>query len=111
MDMKVRKHGRTTGYTEGRIVDPSLDAFVFDYATGISALFVDQFRIEATLGYSAPPDEIEYDGWFTAPGDSGSVIVDRNSPRAVALHFAGAYGISIANPIARVCQGLQISIP
>lgn len=113
LGMPVRKHGRTTGYTEGEIVDPSIDPFVATYLGGAVALFVNQIRIEPTLGhgYDAPPDEVMYQGWFAAPGDSGSVVVERDSQRAVALHFAGAYGISLANPIREVCNALKIAIP
>ena len=109
--MIVRKHGRTTGYTEGQIVDISMDAFVVDYVGGLQAIFVNQYRIEPTIGYAAPADEVAYDGAFAAPGDSGSVVVEVGTRRAVALHFAGAYGISVSNPIAAVCNALKVSIP
>jgi hypothetical protein len=109
--MPVRKHGRTTRYTEGTVTDSSMDTYVLPYIGGLQAVFVNQIRSEPTLGYNAPPDEIAINGWFAAPGDSGSVIVDRGSRRAVALHFAGQYGISVANPITAVCSELSISIP
>jgi len=111
LGMKVHKHGRTTGYTEGVVTDVSMDPFVADYVTGEAALFINQHRVEPTRGYNAPPDESIYDGAFAAPGDSGSVIVEKATPRAVSLHFAGAYGISISNPIGEVCSQLKISIP
>lgn len=110
-DMTVCKHGRTTGYTEGRIDDASMDAYVINYSDEVVAVFVNQIRTDPTLGYNAPPGETMYDGWFAAPGDSGSVIVNRKSRRAVGLHFAGQYGISVANPIQDVCQLLRIAIP
>ena len=109
--MIVCKHGRTTGYTEGKVTDVSMDPFFEDYAGQGSALFVDQLRIEPTVGYNAPPGEAEYQGWFAAPGDSGSVIVEKSSRRAVGLHFGGMFGISVANPIAEVCRQLEITIP
>ena len=111
--MIVCKHGRTTGYTEGRVDDTALDAFVADYpGVGVGfAVFVNQIKIVPTLGYPAPPDEIQWDGWFAAPGDSGSVVVEKSSRKAVGLHFAGAYGISVANHLVDVCRLLKISIP
>lgn len=107
--MIVRKTGRSTGYTEGEVTDVSLDPWVMNYDDGSLAVFLNQHRIEPTLGYPAPDDEIELDGAFAAPGDSGSLIVEKTSQRAVGLHFAGAYGIGIANPIVAVCLLLQIA--
>jgi hypothetical protein len=109
--MLVCKHGRTTGYTEGKVTDVSMDSFFQDYPRLGSVLFVDQLRIEPTLGYNAPPGEAELQGCFAAPGDSGAVIVEKNSRRAVGLHFAGMFGIGVANPIAEVCRQLEITIP
>jgi hypothetical protein len=109
--MIVCKHGRTTGYTEGTVTDVSLDPFFEDYGGQGSAVFVDQLRIDPTLGYDAPPGEEEFDGWFAAPGDSGSVIVEKASRRAVGLHFGGMLGISVSNPIGQVCAQLEITIP
>jgi hypothetical protein len=108
LGMTVRKHGRSSGYTEGTVVDSSLDEFVADYPGGLAALFINQIRIDPTPPYDTWPVT---DGGFAAPGDSGSVVVDKKSQRAVALHFAGQYGVSVANPIAEVCQLLGITIP
>jgi len=111
LDMIVCKHGRTTGYTEGRVVDVSSDAVVIDYPGGNFATFVNQLRVDPTVGYAAPPDEVQWDGWFAAPGDSGSVLVDKKTRKAVGLHFAGEYGISLANHMRDVCHALRIAIP
>ena len=100
--MKVRKHGRTTNYTEGTVEGIDFD-WTIPYGTGYWALVVNQLFIEPTAGFAG----------FARPGDSGSVVVARNSRHAVGLYFAGAddgsYGL--ANPITEVCRVLKISIP
>ena len=99
--MEVRKHGRTTGYTEGRIESVDFD-WTISYATEYWAWVVNQLLIEPLAGYPG----------FALGGDSGSVVVAKNSPHAVGLYFAGADGsYGIANPIREVCRALKISIP
>jgi hypothetical protein len=103
-DMEVRKHGRTTGYTEGRITDESYDALIgMDHNdSSIVGLFQDQIRIQATPPYSA----------IGLGGDSGSLVVARASAHAVGLYFAGppsgSYGV--ANQISDVLSELQIAL-
>ena len=84
--MRVKKYGRTTGQTKGRI--DSINAILFvQYESGL-ALFYDQFVI--------------IPGNFSAPGDSGSlIVVDRgeHSDKPVGLLFAGSMTATIANPI------------
>jgi hypothetical protein len=100
--MKVRKHGRTTGYTEGIIEGVDFD-WTIPYGTGYWALVVNQLFIQPAAGFAG----------FARPGDSGSVVVAKKSRHAVGLYFAGAddgsYGL--ANPITEVCRALKISIP
>ena len=103
-DMEVRKHGRTSGYTEGRISDKSYDALVgMDHNNpSVVGLFQDQLRIEATSPFPA----------FGLGGDSGSLVVNRAAARAVGLYFAGPpsgnYGI--ANQIVDVLSVLQVTL-
>ena len=47
-DQLVKKHGRTTGYTTGRIVDESFDGYV-GFSAG-SAWFEDQIAVESLEG-------------------------------------------------------------
>lgn len=100
--MAVRKHGRTTGYTEGVITDEAYDALVgMDPADPSAvALFDDQLRIEVTPPFAA----------IGLGGDSGSLIVSLAAPRAVGLFFAGpesgVYGI--ANQMNDVMDTLDI---
>lgn len=87
---QVQKTGRTTGYTMGRISDISYDGWVGGYDTG-DAYFVDQILIQP--------------GNFSAPGDSGSCIVDMDE-NVVGLLFAGGATHTIANYIEDVWQAL-----
>ena len=100
----VRKHGRTTGFTEGTVTDESYNALVgMDHGDpSVVALFENQMRIESIPPYSA----------FGLGGDSGSLVVDKSKVEAVGLYFAGppsgSYGI--ANHIADVLAELQIEL-
>jgi hypothetical protein len=95
--MKVHKHGRTTGYTTGVVVDVAADVKVgYDFG---DAIFTDQILVVATGT-----------GTFSSSGDSGSLIVDRTSRRAVGLLFAGSASHTVANPISDVLNGLGIAL-
>jgi hypothetical protein len=98
--MKVCKHGRTTGYSEGTVTDIAYDALVG--MDGGVAKFGDQIRIERSLPYTS----------FGEGGDSGSLVVARGSNKAIGLYFAGpdsgSYGV--ANPIADVLKELEIGL-
>ncbi|HYJ88235.1 MAG TPA: hypothetical protein VEW46_19375 [Pyrinomonadaceae bacterium] len=75
----VRKFGRTTGYTEGRIFSIYLDIWIRYDRTGQSAFFDNQILVEPNLpGYSK----------FVSRGDSGSLLVDAKQ-HAVGLIFGG----------------------
>lgn len=102
--MAVRKHGRTTGYTEGTVVDVSVDALVgMDHSDpSVVARFVNQMRIERGAGYPA----------IGLGGDSGSLVLKKGSREAVGLYFAGpldgSYGI--ANHIGAVVNLLDVRL-
>jgi hypothetical protein len=100
----VRKHGRTSGYTEGRISDVAYDGLIGmdSSAPGVAALFQNQIRIDRVNSF---PN-------FALPGDSGSLVISKTHQTAVGLFFAcpasGNYGI--ANPIAGVLDEMQIEL-
>lgn len=103
--LKVRKHGRTTGLTQGEVSDIDYDALIgMDHNDpNIVAKFAGQIRLEP-LGPSLS---------FGKGGDSGSLVVSLDDPpRAVGLFFAGSqngeYGL--ANPIDDVLRELQIQL-
>ena len=99
INMKVKKYGRTTGQTKGRVYATNATIDVH-YGSGI-ARFVNQIVITP--------------GAFSAGGDSGSLIVvdAKRSPsdrQPVGLLFAGSSFYTIANPIEAVLTGLKVAI-
>jgi hypothetical protein len=93
LGMEVRKTGRTTGFTTGQI--NLLDATVnVSYGVGRTARFEGQLVA----------------GAMSQGGDSGSLVVDANSQKAVGLLFAGSNSTTILNPIQIVLDTLQVDI-
>src|SRR6266545_3778058 len=89
--MRVRKSGRTTSTTEGRI--SALDAVVeVDYG-GKTAIFRQQIVSDI----------------LSRGGDSGSLVVDERN-RSVGLLFAGDETTTLINPIGAVLQFLDLSL-
>jgi hypothetical protein len=97
IDMIVHKFGRTTGFTVGRVTSVETDVSV-QYEAGIVS-FEDQIIIQ---GLNSNP--------FSAAGDSGSLILERSTNRAVGLLFAGSSSHTIANHIDDVLQALGVSL-
>jgi hypothetical protein len=100
----VRKVGRTTGETKGRVTAFELDNVVIEYDLG-NLRFDDQIEIEGA-GTKA----------FSDGGDSGSLIFDKQLG-AVALLFAGGdeggsngKGLTYANPIRAVLDALKVDL-
>lgn len=82
LGMPVRKYGRTTKFTEGTVT--VLDAVVqVSYGAGKTATFENQI-------ITTP---------MSQGGDSGSLLVDRDTPDAVGLLFAGSEQVTIHSPI------------
>ena len=105
LGMLVCKRGRTTSYTEGRVVATDVVVNVSGYQGIHVCRFVDQIAIEA--------DE----GKFSAPGDSGAACLTETKPRCfVALLFAGGKDstgrdVTIATPSKYVKEYLNFSLP
>jgi len=93
LGMIVKKSGRTSLLTHGIItqVDMTID-IDFD---GELVTFKDQIAISGS--------EVS----FSAPGDSGSTILDREN-KFVGLLFAGSDVITIANRFSNVVEGLEL---
>jgi hypothetical protein len=91
--MNVVKVGRTTGETTGEIRDVNF-RFVLDYDEVGEVGFIDQVLCTR----------------HTRPGDSGSLVLDNASKKAVGLHFAGASGGSVFSPIGDVLEALGVSL-
>lgn len=93
LGMPLRKSGRTTGYTTGEVL--VLDATVdVSYGTLQTARFDGQIIA----------------GAMSAGGDSGSLVVSGDPPKAVGLLFAGSDKSTILNPIQLVLDALDITI-
>lgn len=92
--MKVVKVGRTSGKTTGEVKDVHF-RFVLDFEGDIGKVgFVDQVLCTR----------------YTEGGDSGSLVIDQATGRAVGLHFAGASGGSVFNPIDEVLKALGVKL-
>jgi hypothetical protein len=94
LNQTVRKYGRTTGQTSGKVVGLNATVFV-EYSGGRIARFVGQIMIQGSS--------------FSGPGDSGALIIDGNR-RPVGLLFAGGGSYTFANPIGRVLSALNVTI-
>jgi hypothetical protein len=91
--MKVVKVGRTSGKTSGEVRDVHF-RFTLDYEEVGEVGFIDQVLCTR----------------YTKPGDSGSLVIDKETGKAVGLHFAGANGGSVFNPIADVLEALGVTL-
>lgn len=90
--MPVRKSGRTSGLTNGSIM--ALNTMVtVNYGGNRNAVF----------------DQQIVSGPMSQPGDSGSLLVDGDSHRAVGLLFAGSQQTTIYNPIKLILDLLELS--
>lgn len=93
LGMAVRKSGRTTALTTGAInvVDATVNV---TYGAGQVATFENQLVA----------------GPMSQGGDSGSLVVDANSLRAVGLLFAGSNQSTIFSPIQAVLDCLEVDL-
>ena len=88
--MKVIKRGRTSGDTESVVRD--IDFRIQVQYDGLGVIgFTGQVRCDT----------------YTRPGDSGSIVVAKDSGAIVGLHFAGSPSGSVFTPIRTVMEGLQ----
>src|SRR6266849_6513770 len=102
LGLAVEKSGRTTSKTTGKIGSINVTVTVSGYGPcGMgtnTATFVKQFLINSRT--------------FSAPGDSGSLIVTQPShgtkPKPVGLLFAGSSSTTVGNPINSVLTALGI---
>lgn len=85
---KVKKSGRTTGVTEGEVIDVN-----FTWANAPQGPFKHQIVVEAKSG-------------FSQGGDSGSLVVTTAKLEAVGLLKGGGATVDYVNPIDRVLAEL-----
>lgn len=100
----VAKVGRTSGRTNGRVTAIELDDVVVDFEIG-------QLRFERQIEIEGIGDRA-----FSAPGDSGSLIVDERGG-ACGLLFAGSdvggkngLGLTFANDLQSVFRRLRLAL-
>jgi fibronectin type 3 domain-containing protein len=96
----VQKYGRTTGLQLGTVAATNVTVDVcylllFEFCLQ-EARFVGQVSVSP--------------GAFSAPGDSGSLIVTQGTNQPVALLFAGGDGLTIGTPIDVVLQRFGVTI-
>ncbi len=100
INMPVKKYGRTTRTTTGRV--SSINAVIHVTYTGGTAQFVQQFIV---LGDNNAP--------FSQPGDSGALVVrsgGSNDRKTVGLLFAGSGNYTAVNPINPILQRFGVTI-
>jgi hypothetical protein len=98
-NMKVAKAGRTSGVTTGTVTATHVDGVHINYGTPFAprlAVFNDTIEIQGANGQP-----------FSLPGDSGSVVIDNDTGKPVALLFAGDGLNTTACDFSRVCQRFQ----
>ena len=96
LNLRVRKFGRTSGLTRGRIVliNATVDVAYVTNQGMRTAHFVGQFGTEA----------------ISEGGDSGSILVEDGGHLAVGLLFAGSDTRSFFTPIQTVLDALDVRI-
>ena len=95
---EVAKSGRTTKVTCASVSSIEMTIKVeYQAGCGSGKKFILSYTGQVAINSSS----------FSAAGDSGSLIVGRNSVEPVALLFAGSSTVTIANPISAVLSGLS----
>ncbi len=93
LGMEVRKQGRTTGYTEGAVTLMNATVDV-SYGEDMQARFVGQV-------ITTP---------MSQGGDSGALVIERDSLNAVGLLFAGSRRATIFTPMQTVLDVMEVDL-
>ncbi len=94
---RVKKTGRTTGFTLGEVLDT-------DFKTTLKYK-----KTKTTEGEVKFADQVLCTR-YTAGGDSGSIVLHETTNKILGLHFAGSPSTSIFNKIHHVINELDIEI-
>lgn len=94
---KIKKVGRTTGFTHGEVLDVDFRTAI-NYKTSGGGSGVAGFRDQVLCTR------------YTAGGDSGSAVLHETSNKILGLHFAGSESASIFNKIGNVIDALKIEV-
>lgn len=95
----VTKTGGATNVTLGALTAQKLTVPLLDPRTGVIVVFADQYEIEA-----ANPGEP-----FSAPGDSGALVIEPRSHSGIGLLVGGLADRSYATPLNTVLTALNAS--
>ena len=98
--MTVTKAGRTTGVTTGTIRAIRVRGVQVNYGTRQNPIMATFDNAITITGAGGTP--------FSNPGDSGSVILDQQSGRPVALLFAGDMTTTTACDVAVACNRFNV---
>ena len=96
----VQKYGRTTGFQQGSVAGTNVSVDVC--YIGFENFCLQEARFAGQISISPGP--------FSAPGDSGSLVVTQGGNEPVGLLFAGGDGLTIATPIDLVLQRFGVTI-
>lgn len=88
--MAIIKEGRTTGRTVGVVQDVNFSVVITYPGVG-KVGFIDQVKCSR----------------YTEPGDSGALVLNKDTGKVVGLHFSGSRNTSIFNPIGPVKKALK----
>lgn len=89
LGMAITKTGRTTATTKGKVI-------------GVAARLQINYPGVGLVGFKNQVLCTRY----SKPGDSGSLVLEQKSKKAVGLHFAGGPGGSFFNPIDTVLRAM-----
>jgi hypothetical protein len=99
--MVVKKIGRTTGETQGRLLGFSLRPVSISYKSERFSSLVYFRNVWAIEGISQP---------FSGPGDSGSLVVSDDGSEALGLVFGGNENVSLMVPIEPVLKAFGATL-
>ena len=98
VNLAVAKSGRSTGLTCSTVMSINTTASVqYQKGCGTGTMFSETFTNQVDVA----------GGSFSAPGDSGSLIVTQSTADPVALLFAGSDADSVGNPVSAVLAFFQ----
>jgi hypothetical protein len=98
--MRVTKSGRTTGVTAGTVTAIRVNGVTVNYGTPQSPLIATFDNCVQIVGVGGAR--------FSAPGDSGSAILEAATGRPLALLYAGSGLSTTACDIASVCSRFNV---